>query len=594
MNEELIKKINSLPEKPGVYLFQNKNKEIIYIGKALSLKDRVKSYFQERSSDDIKTSLLLSEIHDIDIIETDSEREAFLLENNLIRKYQPKYNIRLKDDKSYPYLKITVKEEFPRILFTRRIEQDGNKYFGPFAPAFQAKNTIRLVCKFFQIRKCNETIPGKRKRPCLDYEMKMCSAPCVGLISKSEYREAVENAILFLEGKTEKLTEILTKKMFHLASQEKFEQAAYYRDLIRTIQTIKEKPKTSSVEQEDLDIFGFYKESNKVSIRLFVMRKGKIISREQFYWAELIENSDAELLNSFLGQYYLKHVNIPPKIILPFHPSNESLLISFLREKQNNVEIIVPERGRYKKLIDLANRNAKLYLEMKEEEIPSLKELKDLLDLEKIPYRIEAFDISHIGGVQTVGSLIVFDRGEPLKKEYRKYKIKTVEGIDDVASIYEIVKRRYSRLIEENKQFPDLILIDGGKGQLNSAVRALKELKIENIPVISIAKKEELIFIPGKKEPVVLEKSSPCLRLIQRIRDEAHRFAITFHRKLRTYHSFKSILDEIPGIGEKRKLILLNKYKSLEEIKKASEEELTNLVGRKVAREILMRLESEY
>ena len=594
MNEELIKKINSLPEKPGVYLFQNKNKEIIYIGKALSLKDRVKSYFQERSSDDIKTSLLLSEIHDIDIIETDSEREAFLLENNLIRKYQPKYNIRLKDDKSYPYLKITVKEEFPRILFTRRIEQDGNKYFGPFAPAFQAKNTIRLVCKFFQIRKCNETIPGKRKRPCLDYEMKMCSAPCVGLISKSEYREAVENAILFLEGKTEKLTEILTKKMFHLASQEKFEQAAYYRDLIRTIQTIKEKPKTSSVEQEDLDIFGFYKESNKVSIRLFVMRKGKIISREQFYWAELIENSDAELLNSFLGQYYLKHVNIPPKIILPFHPSNESLLISFLREKQNNVEIIVPERGRYKKLIDLANRNAKLYLEMKEEEIPSLKELKDLLDLEKIPYRIEAFDISHIGGVQTVGSLIVFDRGEPLKKEYRKYKIKTVEGIDDVASIYEIVKRRYSRLIEENKQFPDLILIDGGKGQLNSAVRALKELKIENIPVISIAKKEELIFIPGKKEPVVLEKSSPCLRLIQRIRDEAHRFAITFHRKLRTYHSFKSILDEIPGIGEKRKLILLNKYKSLEEIKKASEEELTNLIGRKVAREILMRLESEY
>ena len=537
---------------------------------------------------------MLSEIHDIDIIETDSEREAFLLENNLIRKYQPKYNIRLKDDKSYPYLKITVKEEFPRILFTRRIEQDGNKYFGPFAPAFQAKNTIRLVCKFFQIRKCNEKIPGKRKRPCLDYEMKMCSAPCVGLISKSEYREAVENAILFLEGKTEKLTEILTKKMFHLASQEKFEQAAYYRDLIRTIQTIKEKPKTSSVEQEDLDIFGFYKESNKVSIRLFVMRKGKIISREQFYWAELIENSDAELLNSFLGQYYLKHVNIPPKIILPFHPSNESLLISFLREKQNNVEIIVPERGRYKKLVDLANRNAKLYLEMKEEEIPSLKELKDLLDLEKIPYRIEAFDISHIGGVQTVGSLIVFDRGEPLKKEYRKYKIKTVEGIDDVASIYEVVKRRYSRVLEENKRFPDLILIDGGKGQLNSAVRALRELKIEDIPVISIAKKEELIFIPGKKEPVVLEKSSPCLRLIQRIRDEAHRFAITFHRKLRTYHSFKSILDEIPGIGEKRKLILLNKYKSLEEIKKASEEELTNLIGRKVAREILMRLESEY
>ena len=244
--------------------------------------------------------------------------------------------------------------------------------------------------------------------------------------------------------------------------------------------------------------------------------------------------------------------------------------------------------------MDLANRNAKLYLEMKEEEIPSLKELKDLLDLEKIPYRIEAFDISHIGGVQTVGSLIVFDRGEPLKKEYRKYKIKTVEGIDDVASIYEVVKRRYSRVLEENKRFPDLILIDGGKGQLNSAVRALRELKIEDIPVISIAKKEELIFIPGKKEPVVLEKSSPCLRLIQRIRDEAHRFAITFHRKLRTYHSFKSILDEIPGIGEKRKLILLNKYKSLEEIKKASEEELTNLIGRKVAREILMRLESEY
>ena len=594
MNKELINKINSLPDKPGVYLFQNKNKEIIYIGKASSLKDRVKSYFQERTSDDIKTGLLLSEIHDIDIIETDSEREAFLLENNLIRKYQPKYNIRLKDDKSYPYLKITVKEDFPRILFTRRIEQDGNKYFGPFAPAFQAKNTIRLVCKFFQIRKCNEKIPGKRKRPCLDYEMKMCSAPCVGYINKSEYREAVENAILFLEGKTEKLTDILTRKMFSLASEEKFEQAAYYRDLIKTIQEIKEKPKTSSVEQEDIDIFGFHRQDSRVSICLFIMRKGKIINREQFYWDELIETSDSELLYSFLAQYYLKNISIPSKILLSFHPSNESLLISFLKEKQNNVQIMVPERGRYKKLVDLANRNAKLYLEMKEEEIPGLKELKDLLNLEKFPYRIEAFDISHIGGTQTVGSLIVFEEGEPLKKEYRKYKIKTVEGIDDVASIYEVVKRRYSRVLEENKRFPDLILIDGGKGQLNSAVRALRELKIEDIPVISIAKKEELIFIPGKKEPLSLEKNSPCLKLIQRIRDESHRFAITFHRKLRKKHSFKSILDEIPGIGEKRKLILLKRYKDLEEIKKAPEEELAELVGTKTAREILRRLKSEH
>ncbi|MCP2604632.1 excinuclease ABC subunit UvrC [Candidatus Aminicenantes bacterium AH-873-B07] len=593
MNKQLINKINSLPNKPGVYFFQNKSKEIIYIGKALSLKDRVKSYFQEGTTG-IKTGFLLSEIYDIDIIETDSEKEAFLLENNLIRKYQPKYNIRLKDDKSYPYLKITIKEDFPKILFTRRVEQDGNKYFGPFAPAFQAKNTIRLICKYFRIRKCKEAIPGKRKRPCLDYEMELCSAPCVGLINKSEYREAVENAILFLEGKTEQLTKILTRKMFSLASQEKFEQAAYYRDLVKTIQSIKEKPKTTTIEKEDLDIFGFYREGNRVSIRLFIMRKGKIIDREQFYWAELIESSDPELLNSFLAQYYLKRIDIPSKIVLPFHPSNEFLLISFLKEKQIDIEFIVPKTGKYKKLIDLANRNAQLYLEMKEEEIPGLRELKDLLNLEKIPYRIEAFDISHIGGVQTVGSLIVFEKGEPSKKEYRKYKIKTVGGIDDVACIYEIVKRRYSRILEENEQLPNLVLIDGGKAQLNSAIKALEELEIKDLPIISIAKSEELIFIPKRKEPIVLEKNSPSLKLIQRMRDEAHRFAISFHRKLRTRISFKSILDEISGIGEKRKLLLLNKYGSLDEIKKASEEELAKLVGIKVAKEILKRLKSEY
>ncbi|MFQ6082663.1 MAG: excinuclease ABC subunit UvrC [Candidatus Aminicenantia bacterium] len=584
------KKIASLPDKPGVYLFKNKKGAVIYIGKARCLKDRIKSYFQEITLDS-KTSYLLSEINDFEIVITDSEKEAFLLENNLVRKYQPKYNIRLKDDKSYPYVKITIQENFPRILLTRQVEKDGSKYFGPFAPAFQAKNTIHLMGKYFHIRKCNEPIPGKRKRPCLDYDMGLCSAPCVNLISESEYRESVNNTILFLGGKTDQLTNALTKKMFDLVSKEKFEQAAFYRDLIRTIKEVKEKPQMISVEPEDLDIFGFYRRENQVGVQVFIMRKGKVIDKNEFYWSKIMDNSDQELLSSFLAQFYDYRPDIPSKIILPFQPKNKEFLASSLIEKtQRKPEIIVPSSGKYKRLVDLANKNAKLFLEIKTKEIPALTELKQILNLLKIPRWIEAFDISNIMGQESVGSLIVFQNGQPFKKEYRKFKIKTVTGIDDVASIFEIVKRRYQRLLKEKKDLPDLILIDGGKGQLNAAIRALNEVKLNHLPVISIAKQEELIFTPQRKEAIILDKNSPALKLIQHIRDEAHRFAISFHRQLRKKKSFKSILDEIPGIGPERKKALLTKYKNLVQIKKAPPEELNKIIGSKATQELLKRI----
>jgi len=583
MADNLKKKINLLPQKPGIYFFKNKEDEIIYIGKALSLKERLKSYLQATS--DSKINNILAETADVDFILTDSEREAAFLENNYVRQHQPKFNLRLKDDKSFPYLKLTTQERFPGIHLTRNVETDGAKYFGPFSPAHQARTTIHLINKYFGIRGCKEDIPGKRKRPCLDYDLKLCSAPCLDYIPEEEYQENVKNALLFMEGKVEKLLKILNRRMMKAASEQEFEQATHWRDTIRTIEQIKEKPKLISVRLEDKDIFGFFRKKEKVAFYAFLMRRGRVIESEEFILQEKKNVSDEEILFSFLTRFYKNREEIPRKILLPFVPGKKEVLSTELSLKsQKKIKTTIPIKGKNKKLIELANKNAEYLLRKKEEEFSPLEEIKDIFDLEFLPTCIEGFDISNISGHESVGSLVVFEYGQPKKDDYRKYKIKTVTGPNDVASLQEVIHRRYERVLKENKGLPDLILVDGGKGQLSAARVALHKLGISNIPVIALAKKEEIIYAPSKKEGFMLERTSPALKLIQNIRNEAHRFAITYHRQRRKKKSFESLLDGIPGIGEKRKNALLIEYQSIKGIKSASFKELSKIIGVKAAR----------
>lgn len=591
MNDWLKAKIKNLPEKPGIYFFKDSQNNVIYIGKARSLKDRIKSYFQ--TTTDSKVKNILAETSDLEYILTDSEKEASFLENNFIRHYQPKFNLRLKDDKSFPYLKLTLQEKYPGIYLTRRVKEEGARYFGPFSPAHQARKTILLINKYFGIRGCKEAIPGKRKRPCLEYDLKLCTAPCVGYISETEYRERVDNALLFLEGKVEKLLAILKRKMKEAADGQQFEQAALWRDIIWTIEDIKEKPKLISVGLEDNDIFGFSQIAEKAAIYVFQMRKGKVIESEGIYLQK--KAAKGKILSSQLKKFYKKSQDLPKKILLPFEPSEKKeTLERFSSLRKEKVQILIPQKGKNKRLVELANKNAEILLRQRFEKISLLEEAKEVLSLKTVPRRIEGFDVSNIGGTETVASLVAFENGRPLKKDYRKYKIKTVKGPNDVASLKEVVRRRYSRIIEEKKPLPNLIFVDGGRGQLNAAQKTLESLGLGHLSLISLAKKEEIIFTPFYKKGLRLDRTSPTLKLFQNIRDEAHRFAISFHRLQREKRSFESPLDGIPGIGEKRKVHLLTKYKSIEAIKKASFEELAKIVGKRAARELKARLNVRY
>ena len=586
MSENLRKKIEGFPRKPGIYFFKNKDGEVIYIGKAHSLLDRVRSYFQPTS--DLKITNILAETSDIGFILTGSAREAAFLENNFVRRYQPKFNLRLKDDKSFPYLKLTVQEKYPAVNFTRRVEEDGARYFGPFSPALQARKTIQLLSKYFGIRICEEPIPGKRKRPCLEYDLKLCSAPCVDYISEAEYRERVNNALLFLEGKTEKLLKILRQKMEEASGRQEYEQAANWRDLIQTIEQVKEKPKLISVEPENKDIFGFSKDRENISLYVFFMREGKVIESEYMFFQEKEKTSDSEILSESLERFYKSRSSLPDKILLPFEPARKEVLSKTLSDlKGKKIEIIIPAKGENKKLVELAGRNAESLLQKKSEAWSPLQELKKILGLETTPSRIEGFDISNIGGEESVGSMVVFENGLPSKDNYRKYKIKTVAGADDVRSLQEVVRRRYSRLLEDKKELPDLILVDGGKGQLNAARKVLEELGLGELSVASLAKKEEIIFTPSRKDGIRLDRTSPALKLFQNIRDEAHRFALSFHRLRRKKRSFASLLDGISGLGKNRKAALLEKYKDLNAIKTAAPEELAKIIGSKSAKALL-------
>jgi len=589
IKNSLKAKIKTFPKKPGIYFFKDKNQNVIYIGKARSLQNRIKSYFAHTS--DTKVMNILNETRDMEYILTGSEKEAGFLENNFIQQYQPKFNLRLKDDKSFPYLKLSLQDLYPGLYLTRRVEADGSKYFGPFFPAHQARQTIHLICKFFGIRTCSEKIPGTRKRPCLEYDLKLCSAPCTGLIQASDYRDNIKNARLFLEGKVEKLLKISRDSMKKAAGQQEFEQAAQWRDLIHTLENIKEKPKMTSVGLDDKDIIGFARKKKTSALYIFLMRKGKVIESESFMEKENIDFSKDESLSFHLRKTYKDRKNWPDKILLPFPPLNKQTLqdeISQLAKK--SVKLLVPQKGKNRKLVELADRNAEIVLRETGIDLLPLEEAQRVLDLERIPRRIEGFDVSNTGGEESVGSVVVFEDGHPRKQEYRKYKIKTVKGPDDVASLQEIIQRRYTRIKQENKSLPDLVLVDGGKGQLNIARKTLKQMGLESPVVVSLAKKDEIIFTPTHKQGLILDRTSPVLKLLQHVRDEAHRFALSYHRIKRKKRSFESELDRIPGLGPKRKLRILTKYKSLAEVKKAPVEELGKIAGKKVAAKILQKL----
>lgn len=533
---DLRRKAAALPKKPGIYFFKNGAGGVVYIGKARQLRDRVKSYFLP--SDDPKVRNILAETADIDYILTDSEREAAFLENNFVQQYQPKFNLRLKDDKSFPYLKLTVQEPFPRISFSRKVEADGAKYFGPFSPAREARKVIILVGKYFQVRNCEEAVPGKRKRPCLEYDLKQCSAPCVGFVSERKYREGVAEAQLFLEGKTERLSRVLKEKMARAAEREDFEEAARLRDIARTLETLHVKPTLISVRLETQDIFGYAREGRAQAVYVFSMRKGKVREAREFEFEEEPERAETAILGEFLGAFY-RDRPVPPRILLPFAPAgNEDLASALTAKAGKKVEIATPARGKSRALVVLAAKNAEILLRKKQENLAPLEEIRKELGLERLPARIEGFDISHTGGTETVASLVSFLNGRPDKEEYRKFKIKTVAGPNDVASLEEVLRRRYLRLLAEKRPLPDLVFVDGGLPQLGTAERVLEDLGLEKLALASLAKREEIVYTPGHREGLKLDRTSPALKLLQRVRDEAHRFAIGFHRQRRSKRSF--------------------------------------------------------
>ena len=598
----LEEKLDSVPDRPGVYLFKDSDRKVIYIGKAKSLKHRVRSYFQLSRSLDQKTEVLKKYIQDLDYIITDNELEALFLESNLVKEQKPRFNVNLKDDKAFLHIKLTVNEPFPRVLLTRRVLEDGALYFGPVLPASLARNTIKIINRHFLLRTCTLDIDGKLDRPCLEYHIKRCLAPCVqGLCTQQEYARSVEDVVLFLEGKNKELVRNLTEKMMQASDRQHYEAAAFYRDRIGMLRDLTEKQKVIQSGKDDVDVFAYYREGERLALQLFTLRGGKIVGKREFYWEDLDFFQPSQFLGAALQQYYLTAGFIPRHIYLPVEIEDRELISQWLSQKlrehgkSRRVRIVVPQKGKKHDLLLLVEKNAKIAFEtrfriLKSERQKLLENLQKELDLPESPQWIEAFDVSNLQGVETVASLVVCEGGIMKKDQYRKFKIKTVKGPDDVHSIYEVVHRRYRRLLAEKAPLPDLILIDGGKGQLHSAYQALSKLGIEDVPLASIAKREEVIFVQAKEGPLVLPRTSSVLHLIQEIRDEAHRFAVTYHRKRRSLRDFDSELDQIPGVGEKRKKRLLRNFGSVAKIRQADLEELVPFVGEKLARVIRKKL----
>jgi len=588
-------KLAGLPLEPGVYLFLNAAGEVIYVGKAKSLRQRVRSYFQESRGRDDKTSQLVQEIGDVCTIVVDNEQEALALENNLIKQNKPRYNILLRDDKTYPYLKLSTQEKFPRLIYTRRLRQDGALYFGPYFPASLAIRIKKLVHQYFGIRNCSIDIDHGLPRPCLQYHLKRCLAPCVpSLCSKERYMAATDDVKLLLEGRTSNLVEQLRARMETAAQEERFEAAAKYRDMGQTVLELGERQKLTTTRSDDIDIVGVHAEPPRVALNLFHMRNGRVVERREYFWEDASDYDPAEFLAAFLKRFYLDESFSPAQIFVSIDFEERGLIEDILSKKRGGkVEIVTPQRGAKKQFVDLVERNAKLSFDQRFRTLtPSSKAigaaLQDALDLESLPHRIECFDISNIQGTDSVASCVVWDDGRMKKSDYRKYLIKTVEGADDLASMNEVVTRRYRRLLDEKRKLPDLVLVDGGLGQLHAAAAALDSLDLVTQPLAAIAKREEIVFVRGREnEPIVLEKSNPVLHLVQQIRDESHRFAVTFHRQRRAKRTLTTELEDIPGVGTKTAQRLFRRFGSISEIKRSSLEALADVVGPVVARKVI-------
>jgi excinuclease ABC subunit C len=593
--QNLKAQISHLPEQPGVYLYANGAGETIYIGKARSLRDRVRSYLGARGVHP-KTDALLDEAAHLEVIVTDSVVEALALENHLIKERGPKYNVLLRDDKNYPYLQLTTNEAFPRVLVARRVERDGAFYAGPFMPASLARRTMGLTHRLFGIRSCNEVITGMRDRPCLEYDIKRCIAPCVAaLCSNEQYQEAVHRTQLFFEGKNEELIGRLTDSMTEAAGAERFEEAAHLRDAARTVRTLRDRQqKIATARLGDRDAFGLHMGPAGAVVHVFLMREGRVLERVELAASEGVSGSAAEILQASVEQFY-EDRPAPSEVHLPGAPEDCEVLEAWLSERAGRrVQVRVPQRGEKRGLVELATRNARVAYQARLidtglSQYDALETLRTTLALPGIPRRIECFDISTIQGSDTVASMVVCEDGKMRKSDYRKYHISPAHhaGSDDFAAMREVVLRRYSKLLAQGGPFPDLILIDGGKGQLSAAYNALRELGLANLMAVGIAKKEELIYTRDRDEPIAFPKDDPALRLLQRIRDEAHRFAVSFHRRARTMRDLRSELDSVPGIGPRRRRALLVAFGSLAGVRRASREDLMAVVGARTADAVL-------
>lgn len=582
MNEEIQEKLQLLPDKPGVYLMKNEDGRIIYVGKAINLKNRVRSYFRSSRNHSPKVRAMVEKIETFEYIITASEIEALILECNLIKRHRPRYNISLKDDKTYPYIKVTLAEPYPRVYITRKVVKDGSRYFGPYTNAGAVHETLRLLKKLFPIRSCRRL---DSPRPCLEYHIKRCLAPCTGKVSSEQYHRMVEDICLFLEGRSDQVVRSLERKMTEAAEDFRFEQAARLRDQLLAVKKVQEKQNivTGSGDQ---DVVGMARVPNNVCMQVFFIRSGKMVGRDHYLLRGSEAEEDQTILTAFLKQYYASATFVPREILLPFPAEEQELLTEWLSEKkESRVMLHVPQRGTKKDIVTMACDNARLVLEEEEKKrLPNeavdedvVEELHQYLGLVKAPYRMECFDISHTQGTETVASMVVFEGGRAKKSDYRKYRLRTVEGKpDDFRSMEEVVLRRYRGLVEP---LPDLIVIDGGKGQLSSALKIIRGVGLTEVPVVGLAKQFEYVFREGESDPVILPRHSKALYLMQQIRDEAHRFAITYHRKLRAKRNMTSVLDHIVGIGPRRRQSLWKTFGSLEAMREATVEELAAVDG---------------
>ena len=576
----LDEKLSRLPDRPGVYLYRDAKEQVIYVGKAASLRSRVRSYFQESRPHDPKTDLLVRQIADLEYIVTDNELEALMLEANLVRRHRPRYNIILRDDKHYPFLKLTTDEEFPRLVVTRKVKDDGGTYYGPFYPATAMRETLRLTRQLFPLRTCSITIDGRLERPCIQYAIHRCNAPCTGWETREQYAETVRRVARFLEGKDEDLALRLTKEMEDAATDMKFERAAVLRDQVQSLNRVRERQKIISVEDVDQDVIGVVRQGGDACVELFFVRKGRLVGQEAFFFDKVQGWSDGEVLSAFVRQFYGKSVAPAAEILLSEEVAEPELLTEFLSGLAGRpVQLQVPQRGSRREFVAMAETNAAIALQnhllSRGNRVQLVQEdLQRALGLAELPNRIEGYDISNIQGTEQVGSLVVWENGTMKKDDYRRYKIRTVVGADDFASMREMLTRRFTRALEQGSVLPDLVLIDGGRGQLNVGATVLAELGLDDIAVASLAKQQEEVYRTDRLAPLVLDPTSPALQTLQRIRDEAHRFAITYHKTLRNKRTLQSALDTIPGVGPTIRTSLLKTLGSARRVREASMAEL--------------------